>query len=122
MMETYANQKIIIIDKSDEKDDNYLQIYNKDWIQASKDMIYGTFKLYLYLASNNDGFRFALSQRAVKNKLGISKAAYHKAVDQLIDMGYLNLEYGNTYKFTISPQFKATNDDVNIIDDEDWEI
>lgn len=121
-METYANQKIIIIDKSDEKDDNYLQIYNKDWIQASKDMIYGTFKLYLYLASNNDGFRFALSQRAVKNKLGISKAAYHKAIDQLIDMGYLNLEYGNTYKFTTSPQFKATNDDVNIIDDEDWEI
>ena len=87
-MITFENQKIIHINKNIK--DNFLQIPNQDWMESAR-MIkaYGTFKLYLYLSSNMDGFNLALSRVAVVNKLGISENTYHKAVRELIDMKYL---------------------------------
>ena len=101
-METYANQKVIVIDKPKYKKD-FLQVGNKEWQEAAKNIKqYGTFKLYLYLASNNNEFIIALSQKAVQNATGISRETYHRAVDELISQGYLVQDRENGY-FTFYP-------------------
>ena len=98
-METYINQKIIAIKKTKPVED-FLTVSNDDWTNAAKDIsTYGAFKLYLYLASNNDGFRMALSQKAASRTLGISKATYHRAVDELINKKYLVELENNNYNF-----------------------
>ena len=101
-METYANQKVIRINK-DKCTSDFLQIDNSEWHEAVKTLSASAFILYLYLASNNDGFRLALSQRAVQNAPGLSKASYHRAFEELWSAGYLTLEEGNCYSFSTIP-------------------
>ena len=101
-MTTYANQKVIKINK-DKCTNDFLQINNAEWHEAVKALSSSAFILYLYLASNNDGFRIALSQKAVENATGLSKASYHRAFEELFNAGYLILEEGNLYSFTTVP-------------------
>lgn len=101
-MATYANQKIIKVKKKKYVND-FLQIGNNEWMTAAQDLTRNTFLLYLYLASNNNGFIFALSQKTVQDALGMSKASYHRAVDELSEKGYLYCEHGNTYTFVTIP-------------------
>lgn len=101
-METYANQKIIKIEKEIAKK-GFLQINKKDWMNACQTLQqYGSFKLYLYLANNNNSFIIALSQVAVTKAIGISKSTYHRAVDELIYNAYLT-KTKNGYVFTTAP-------------------
>lgn len=64
-MTTYPNQKIIHIQKKKVVKD-FLQIGNSEWKKAYKDLKASTFGLYLYLASNADGYDLALSQKAIE--------------------------------------------------------
>lgn len=101
-MITYPNQKIIHINK--ETTTNFLQVDKDAWMNASNELNYGTFKMYLYLAGNQDDFDLALSPVAVKEKLGISKNTYHRAIEELIEKNYLVLKQGNIYDFYVYPQ------------------
>ena len=67
------------------------------------------FGLYLYLASNKDGYLLELSAAAVEREIGIKKTAYHTALKDLEEKGYLKKEQGNTYAFSPSPKFANTN-------------
>lgn len=107
-MYTYANQKVIHIEKEKYKD-NFLQIGIAEWQAASKDLAPAAFKLYLYLASNADGFNLALSQAACAEAIGLKNRTYYRAVEELQDKGYITLKQGNIFNFHCKP---AKNDSL----------
>ena len=92
------NQKIVKIKKPKYKE-NFLQIGKDEWLEAFDLMSPTTFKLYLYLSGNSDGFKLELSQVAVKNAIGISRASYDRGVKRLRELGYLVQVGGNTFVF-----------------------
>ena len=98
-MTTYNNQKIIYIEK-DSYQDNFLQIGIAEWQAAYKSLTPSAFALYLYLASNNNGYSLALSRRAVEDAIGLSKNTYHRAIDELVEKNYLVHQFGNEYIFS----------------------
>lgn len=102
-MTTYPNQKIVQIHK-EKCVDNFTQIQNEHMYAASKCLNGSAFKLYMYLASNADGFELALSRKDVIDKTGISHCSYDNAVDSLIKYGYLVFVSGLTYNFNTYPE------------------
>jgi len=87
-MQTFPNQKVIHIQKKTYKKE-FLQVGIEEWQKAARILTPSTFKLYLYLAGNKDGFDLALSLEAVREKLNIQKTAFHNAVNELIKVQYL---------------------------------
>ena len=67
-MTTYPNQKVIHINKN-KYTANFLQVGIDEWQTAFKKLTPSAFAVYLYLASNADGFDLALSQKAIENAL-----------------------------------------------------
>ena len=102
------NQKIIRIEK-DKYQSRFLQIGDEQWKKAFQSMRPTVFGLYLYLASNKDGYLLELSAATVEREIGIKKTAYHTALKDLEEKGYLKKEQGNTYAFSPSPKFANTN-------------
>lgn len=102
------NQKIIRIEK-DKYQSRFLQIGDEQWKKAFQSMRPTVFGLYLYLASNKDGYLLELSAAAVEREIGIKKTAYHTALKDLEEKGYLKKEQGNTYAFSPSPKFANMN-------------
>ena len=107
MADTFANQKTIYIHKEKCTKD-FLQVQNDHWRYAGKILKYGTFKLYLELAGNNDGFKYRISKAGSETNLGISKNVYYRAVEELIEKGYLVEANGNMYDFYTVP-YKGQN-------------
>ena len=102
-MTTYPNQKVIYIQK-DKCEKDFLQISIDEWQEAARELSDSAFKLYLYLGANNNGFKIALSQKAVQDAIGLSKSSYHRAVDELIERGYLiSDKHNNEYVFMTNP-------------------
>lgn len=58
----------------------------------------GSIKLWLYLAKNKNDYKFDLSC-ADGNCWGIKRDAFHAAVKDLIEKGYLVRSTGNEYTF-----------------------
>ena len=96
------NQKIIHITKPAYKKE-FLQIGISEWQNARREMTYGEFCLYLYLAGNMNGFDLELSKEAFENATGFKKTTYHSAVKKLTDLGYLTYSHGNTWNFHTTP-------------------
>ena len=113
-MNTYPNQKIIHINKKSCKS-NFLQVGIEEWQEAFQQLKPSTFAVYLYLASNADGFDLALSQKAVEKALNIKKTAYHSAIAELKEKGYIGTMQGNIDYFFTSPVRKCglTEDSAN---------
>ena len=105
-MSTYPNQKVIHINKKSYKS-NFLQVGIDEWQEAFKELKPSTFAIYLYLASNADGFDLALSQKAIENALGIKKTAYHNAIAELKEKGYIRTIQGNIESFFTAPVRKC---------------
>lgn len=103
-MKTYPNQKIIHINKETHKN-AYLSIEINEWIDASNNLTPNTFKLFLYLSSNADGFDLALSRQDVMNKLHISKDSYIRGVKELTDKHYIVEKQGNIFDFYTKPMY-----------------
>lgn len=113
-MITYPNQKIIHINKG-EYTQNYLTVGIEEWTEASKVLKPNTFKVYLYLCSNADGFDLALSRQDAMNKLGISLDSYKRAIKELTDKKYIELKQGNVYDFYTMPNMVAQKQPLNNI-------
>lgn len=109
-MATVSNQNLIIIKKTFCKSD-FLQISNKEWMQAAK--ICGdkgaAFKLYLYLAANEVGYKLALSKVAVENAVGIKQSNYYKCFKFLEEKGFLRQVGKCKYEFYTTP-YEEDND------------
>ena len=101
-METVANQKTITTigaEHANTKTGKYC-IYNIAAMQEA--MVYlkpNTFKLWCYMAKNQNNFTFALSCVDACNFCKMTKPTYLKCVQELIEVGYLVNTCGNHYDF-----------------------
>ena len=59
-MPSVPNQKTIVVHK-DKVVSDFLQINNAEWMEVNKKFGPYALQLYLYLAKNADGYKFALS-------------------------------------------------------------
>ena len=112
-MATVANQNTIIIKKTPCKN-NFLQISNEEWMAAAK--ICGdkgaAFKLYLYLAANEIGYKLALSKVAVENAVGIKQSNYYKCFSFLEEQGFLRQVGKSKYEFYTTPYIEDNDSTV----------
>lgn len=99
-METVANQKTITT-KSAKHDKN--NIYAMVGIEAATEAMQllkpNTFKVWFYLAKNQNNYTFALSQVDCCRCCNMSKPTYLACIQELIGTGYLVNTSGNHYDF-----------------------
>ena len=103
MPRSVPNQKWIRIHKP-KVTDRFLQISHSDWMHANKTLSPFGLQVYLYLASNNDNYEFALSPADALERAGIKNTTFHKYMKFLEEEGYLVWKHGNVYDFYTSPR------------------
>ena len=104
MPNTVPNQRLIEIHRERATSD-FLGIKNSHWQAAARDLGAHALMLYLYLASNADGFTLALSPAAIRQAVGMPASTYRDQFLKLIDKGYLvRRGNGNTFDFYETPQ------------------
>ena len=103
---TYPNQRTIIVHR-DAINSDFLGIKNEHWQAASRDLSPHSLLLYLYIASNRDNFRLALSPKAIHNAIGMPRTTYHEQFHKLVSKGYIVPKQGNTYEFFEVPRPRA---------------
>lgn len=100
---TFPNQRIITVHRESAKS-NFLGIKNDNWQAAACDLGAHALMLYLYIASNANGYVLALSPVAVRQAIGMARSTYHDQFHKLVDKGYLVPASGNTFEFYEVPQ------------------
>ncbi len=100
---TFPNQRLIKIHRERATSD-FLGIKNENWQAAARDLGAHATMLYLYLASNANGYTQALSPVAVRQSIGMARSTYHDQFHKLLDKGYLVPSTGNTFDFYEVPQ------------------
>ena len=100
MMETVANQKTITTKGAAHDTQN---IYGKLNIEAAAEAMEllkpNTFKVWFYMAKNQNNYTFALSCVDTCKFCNISKPTYLSCIQELISVGYLVNTSGNHYDF-----------------------
>ena len=108
----FANQRQITIHKEKCDKENIYAKINKEAMFLAMRTFPGqkapAFELWCYLASQMDGYVFALSQAELEASIGMKEDAYTTAFGRLVDAGYLVLSDKNTiYEFYELPQKKT---------------
>ena len=101
-MQTFPNQNRVTIYKPT-YEKGFLQISIEEWQKAIQVLSKSVLKLYFYLASNADGYTFALSKQDIMNCTGISRTRYYEAVKELKEHYYLIDDGYNHLSFFLSP-------------------
>lgn len=99
--QTVPNQKIIQVNKEIIGRNNLYTTISLKGINEAATLPNNAFKLWLYLAMNQDKFSFPLSCKAFCQFAGCTKSTYEKAVKALIENGYLIQKHdgSNIYQF-----------------------
>ena len=105
---TFPNQRVINIHRETAKTD-FLGIKNENWQAAARDLGAHATMLYLYLASNADGYNLALSPAAIQNAIGMPRSTYHDQFRKLLLKGYLVEQSGNRFDFFEVPKTRDEN-------------
>ena len=105
---TVPNQRVVTVHRERATSD-FLGIKNCNWQYAARDLGAHSLMLYLYLASNADGYNLALSPAAVRQTIGMARSTYHDQFVRLVDKGYLVPNSGNGYDFYELPQPRHEN-------------
>ena len=71
---------------------------------AARDLRYSTMILWLYCSQYQDGDKFILSPKAVKETMGMNERTYTRCKDELIEKGYLVKIKDNHYMFYEKPR------------------
>ena len=113
------NQKGITIHKEpcdNTAQEHYYAKINLEAIShAAMDLDAGAFKLWIYFAKNQPGYRFALSKKVVEEQFGIKKTQYDNAIKELKEKRYLVQDKGNYYSFYEVPvTLKPDNEQTDI--------
>jgi DNA-binding MarR family transcriptional regulator len=100
-MNSYPNQYTITINKDVVKQQKgrnrvYLIIYRNNLTTAMKQLSGTAFKVYIYLASNQDGFTLGYSPQDISNETGISKDSARKALKEFEEKGFLFADKSHT--------------------------
>lgn len=99
-MKSYPNQKIVNIMKAPTSKKNTFMVLNLEALSKASSLLSNSeFKLYVYLASNQDGYAMALSKRAFCDWANCQENTYRSAVNGLIEKGYLVFDTGNVFTF-----------------------
>lgn len=101
-MKTVPNQRIIKINKSP-TDKQHLYTTNnlQALFEAMRNLTsFCGFKLYMYLAKNQNNYDLALSSTDFCECAGCSMTAYNTAFKELVDKGYLIQKAGTSNIFT----------------------
>lgn len=102
-IKTVPNQRIIKVNKAPTNRENLYTTNNLSAIDEAARRLgsYGGFKLYIYLAKNQNNYTFALSSKDFMEWSGMGKQAYTTAFDELVNQGYLirSEEQKNLYSF-----------------------
>ena len=106
MPNTFPNQRTIKVNREVARRD-FLGIKNDNWQAAARDLGAHALMLYMYLASNADGYNLALSPVAVRQAIGMARSTYHDQFHKLVDKGYLVPSTGNTFEFYEAPKTDA---------------
>ena len=107
----YPNQKVAEIHKEPTDKVHVYGVFNKDALMASlRELLPNELKVFIYLASNQDGFVTALSTEHIAEVTGANKDGVRVAIRGLIEKGYLVKNYGNYYDFNEVPQWDEMND------------
>ena len=85
---SFPNQRIISVHRESARQD-FLGIKNSNWQAAARDLGAHALMLYLYLASNKEGYALALSPAAIRKAIGMPTSTYRDQFVKLIDKGYL---------------------------------
>ena len=102
-MASFANQRTVKIHKP-AYDRNFVQVDINDWQNAYATLTRSGFGLYLYCCGNMDGYNLDLSSAAVQNALHISDSSYRRAVEELLEHGYLLKKTDTKLDFYTTPQ------------------
>ena len=100
-IETVPNQRVLTIhkeptDKQHKFTCNSLEALGE---AAKRLQSKGGFKLYMYLAKNQDKYNFALSSSDFCNWSGLGIAAYRTAFEELEKQGYLIINGSSTNNY-----------------------
>lgn len=103
-MSSYPNQNTFLINKEEVKRDSgklrpYLTAYIDTIQTAAKNLMGNSFKLYIYLLSNANGYTSAFSPKDVADKYGCSVDSVRNAFKTLVSKGYLTLIKGTKTKY-----------------------
>ena len=96
-----------------------MQIDIEDIEVAAKELSPSGFKLYLYLAKNQDKYNFAYSPKDFTLSYGVSESSAKRAKTELIEKGYI-ITKGNFFDFYTNKEdtqesLKSLRDKINII-------
>lgn len=99
-METVANQKTITTRGAKHDKENIYAMLNIEAMGAAMEQLKpNTFKVWCYLAKNQNNYTFALSAVDTCKYCNISKPTYLSCIQELIAIGYLVNTSGNHYDF-----------------------
>lgn len=87
-----------------EPQQDFLMVADEAWMAAVRDLKYSSFILWLYCSQYQDGDKFILSPKAIKEILGMSERTYTRCKDELIEKGYLVKVGDNQYMFYEMPR------------------
>lgn len=90
-IKTVANQRIIKIKKEATDNQHKYTTNNLNALDEALKQLTSTggFKLYMYLAKNQNNYELALSSADVNKCCGLAYTAYRTAFEELVDKGYL---------------------------------
>lgn len=109
------NQRTITVSKEKCDKNNLYTINSIEAIDgAAKLQASAGFKLYMYLAKNQDKYQFELSSKAFKNWSGCARTAYSTAFKQLEEEGYLVKKEGTSNVYTFYDRPHLPDDSVII--------
>ncbi len=113
---TFANQRVITVNKTSCDKQHPYTTNNLNALDeaASRLQSEAGFKLYIYLAKNQNMYRFALSSKDFMEWSGFKKTAYKTAFQELVEEGYLVAKNSTTYTFYDSSQKQDDDEEVNI--------
>lgn len=116
MPNTVPNQRLVTVHRERAQSD-FLGIKNENWQAAARDLGAHALMLYLYFASNANGFTLALSPAAIRQAVGMPTSTFRDQFSKLIDRGYLvRRGNGNTYDFYETPQRVTHSEQGNSAD------
>ena len=90
-MNTVPNQRVISVNKAVCDKENKYTTNNLDAVDEAAFNLQskGGFKLYMYMAKNQNKYTFALSSKDFMLWSGLGKQAYNTAFADLVTQGYL---------------------------------
>lgn len=120
VIETVPNQRIIEVNKEPADKQHLYTANNLSAIDEASFNLQsiGGYKLYIYLAKNQNKYTFALSRRAFMEWSGLKDKAYKTGFNELVDKGYLiqDDKQKNKYKFYDKSQKEEQQIDDVIIE------